>query len=124
MAVKIEEWGTFKDVGNGYSFKHEDKFYAVLETRVGAYRGNHIHPFDQYTILLSGKATYIKYEDPRIELPLTKGEPLVVRAGVPHVLNVAEDCLTFEWWDGDFVTENCTGLFDEIIKDRVGPKTS
>jgi hypothetical protein len=37
------------------------------------------------------------------------------------VLDVAEDCLTFEWWDGDFVAEDCSGYFEDIVKDRVGP---
>jgi len=32
-----------------------------------------------------------------------------------------EDIFTFEWWDGDFVAEECEGLFDDLTEDRVGP---
>lgn len=118
----MEEWGTFKGVGEGYGFNHEGRFYAILETRVGAYRGNHTHPHNQYTLLLSGRATYLKFEGGRREVPLTMGEVVEVKAGVPHILIVDEDALTFEWWDGDFIAEECTGLFEDLTRDRVGPE--
>ncbi|MGQ9679776.1 MAG: hypothetical protein ACUVV4_03290 [Candidatus Bathyarchaeia archaeon] len=118
--MKIEEWGGFEGVGDGYGFHNNGKFYAILETKRGAYRGNHVHPCNQHTILLEGKATYIKFEGGRVEIPLRKGERVTVNAGVPHILNVVEDCLTFEWWDGDFLAEDCSGYFEDITKDRIG----
>ena len=121
MEINIDKWGAFEKVGVGYAFHNYGKFYAILETKVGSYRGNHIHPFDQHTILLEGKGVYVKFEGERTEIPMVKGERVTVKAGVPHVLDVAEDCLTFEWWDGDFVAEDCSGYFEDIIKDRVGP---
>ncbi|MBS7630237.1 hypothetical protein KEJ47_01455 [Candidatus Bathyarchaeota archaeon] len=122
MGLKIEKWGAFEGVGDGYGFHNNGKFYAVLETKVGSYRGNHIHPYDQHTILLEGKASYIKFDGRRVYVPLCKGETVTVNAGVPHILNVEEDCLTFEWWDGEFLAEDCTGYFEDITRDRIGIK--
>ena len=121
MTINMEKWGAFERIGAGYGFFSVGKFYAILETKAGAYRGNHTHPYNQYTVLLAGKAAYVKFEGGRIEVPLVKGRTVMVKAGVPHVLDVAEDCLTFEWWDGEFVAEDCEGYFEDITKDRVGP---
>ena len=88
----------------------------------GAYRGNHVHPVDQYTLLLKGKASNIIYVDgERVEIPLKFGEVAVVKAGLPHILVPEEDIFTFEWWDGDFIADECEGIFDDLTRDRVGP---
>ena len=122
MVFELEEWGTFEGVGRGYGFKHRGRFYALLETKVGAYRGNHTHPHSQYTLLLSGRAKYLEFEGGRREVPLMRGKVAEVKAGAPHILVVEEDALTFEWWDGDFIAEDCTGLFEDVTRGRVGPK--
>ena len=122
MAFKIEKWACPKKVGKAYSFVHHGKFHGILETSVGAYRGNHVHPNDQYTLLLKGKGKNIFYVDgERHEEELEFGKVAKVEAGVPHILVPEEDIFTFEWWDGDFVAEECEGLFDDLTKDRVGP---
>lgn len=92
-----------------------------METKAGAYRGNHKHPYDQYTLLISGKGRYVRYDDKITEIPLVKGEILKVEAGVPHVLVPEEDCLTFEWWDGDFVDQECQPVFGKYVDKRIGP---
>lgn len=122
MSLVINEWGSFEKVGKGYGFKVGGKFYSVLETKVGAYRGDHTHPYNQYTLLLSGRGKYIKIENGLKEEPLVQGKVVMVKAGVPHVMFVEEDLLTFEWWDGDFIAENCKGLFDESIRGKIGPQ--
>jgi len=121
MAFELEEWGTFDGVGRGHGFKHGGRFYAILETRAGAYRGNHIHPHSQYTLLLSGRARYLEFDGERREAPLIRGRVVEVKAGVPHILVVEEDALTFEWWDGDFTAEDCAGIFEDITRGRIGP---
>ncbi|UCD45839.1 MAG: cupin domain-containing protein [Candidatus Bathyarchaeota archaeon] len=122
MVFDVEKWATTDAVGTAYSFVHHGKFHGVLETKVGAYRGNHVHPVDQYTLLLKGKAKNILHVDgERREVELEFGKVAVVEAGVPHILVPEEDIFTFEWWDGDFVAEECEGLFDDLTRDRVGP---
>ena len=63
MDFEIEEWSSTQKVGKAYGFKYQKKFHGILETKVGAYRGNHTHPVDQYTLLLRGKAKYFFFED-------------------------------------------------------------
>ena len=94
----------------------------MLETKVNSYRGNHIHPNRQYTLLLSGKADYVLIED-GVEkiIPLKQGEIAVVEAGVPHIMVVHEDITTFEWWDGDFIAEACGDEFTKYTEGCVGP---
>ena len=89
--LDIERWGGGEPtaVGEGYSWMYQGRFHSVLYTRAGLYRGNHIHPNDQHTLLLKGKGRYIFKED---------GE------NVDYHLD-EEDCLTIEWWEGDFVAE-------------------
>jgi hypothetical protein len=99
MGFEIDEWASPEAVGKAFRFKHHGKFHGILETRVGAYRGNHIHPHDQYTLLLKGRAKYVLFEGER-----------------------REDAFTFEWWDGDFIADDVTGIFDDLTRDRVGPK--
>lgn len=120
MVLDLEDWGQFKGVGDGYSFERDGKFYSLLETKKGAYRGNHIHPSDQHTLLLSGRARYIKLDNGLEEVPLEKGRIVTVKAGTPHILLPDIDCITFEWWDGDFVVEECQSIFDEHTKGRIG----
>jgi hypothetical protein len=121
--LKLEDWGTFEGIGKGYAFNREGRFYSILETRRGSYRGNHIHPFRQYTLLVSGKAKYVLLEDGEYrEVPLRVGEVATVEADVPHVMVVDEDITTFEWWDGDFVAELCGGEFEKYVKGQIGPE--
>ncbi|MCK4438524.1 cupin domain-containing protein [Candidatus Bathyarchaeota archaeon] len=121
MEFEIKEWASTEKVGNAYSFMHHGKFHGILETKVGAYRGNHVHPVNQYTLLLKGKAcNYIYVDGERVEEPLEFGEVAVVPAGVPHILVPEEDLFTFEWWDGDFIAEPCGGEFKEYTRGRVG----
>jgi hypothetical protein len=32
-----------------------------------------------------------------------------------------EDCLAFEWWDGDFVDNDCPSVFEAYVDSRIGP---
>ena len=32
-----------------------------------------------------------------------------------------EECVTFEWWDGDFTAQDCQAIFDVYTTDRIGP---
>ena len=122
MPCARDDWGTFEGIGKGYAFNREGRFYSLLETRRGSYRGNHIHPNRQYTLLVSGKAKYVLYEGGGYrEVPLRVGEVATVEAGVPHVM-VEEDITTFEWWDGDFVAELCSGEFKKYVKGKAGPE--
>jgi hypothetical protein len=119
----LEDWGTFKAVGRGYGFTQEEKFYSILETRKGSYRGNHVHPVRQYTLLLSGKASYIIYDSEKYtEIPLKVGEITTIEPKVPHIMVVEEDITTFEWWDGDFIAEPCSEVFKAFTKGKVGPE--
>lgn len=123
LGFEIKEWPANEDVGRAYGFVHHGKFHGILETKVGSYRGNHVHPHDQYTLLLKGRARYLLHEGgSRRKVDLIEGQVFIARAGVPHILVPEEDTLTFEWWDGDFIAEDVTGLFDDITRDRVGPK--
>jgi oxalate decarboxylase/phosphoglucose isomerase-like protein (cupin superfamily) len=123
MAFEIEEWPANEKVGKAYGFEHHGKFHGVLETKAGSYRGNHVHPNDQYTLLLKGRGRYILHEDEaRREVDLVEGEVFIAKAGIPHILVPEEDCFTFEWWDGDFIDDGVTGLFDDLVEGRVGPK--
>ena len=119
----MEDWGTFEGIGKGYAFTKEGKFYSVLETKKGSYRGNHIHPNKQYTILLSGKADYVLIEDGEEKtIPLLKGVTTSVDAGKSHIMVVHEDITTFEWWDGDFIAELCGDEFAKYTDGCVGPE--
>jgi hypothetical protein len=35
---------------------------------------------------------------------------------------VHEDIYTFEWWDGEFISELCTDEFKLYTKNRIGPE--
>ena len=123
MGLNLEDWGTFDGIGKGYAFTKEERFYSVLETKKGSYRGNHIHPNKQYTILLSGRADYVLVEDGvETTIPLVQGVTTSVDAGVPHIMVVHEDITTFEWWDGDFIAELCGGEFTKYAQDCIGPE--
>jgi hypothetical protein len=121
MGIELKEWGVFEGVGRGFGFKQDERFYSLLETKVGAYRGNHVHPFDQYTLLIAGRGKYLFMDSTMREMRLRQGEVFRVKAGVPHILVPEEDCVTFEWWDGDFVAKDCVAVFDEYTRSRVGP---
>jgi hypothetical protein len=119
--IETKEWGTFQPIGAGIGFHKDGRFYSILETKKGAYRGNHKHPYNQYTLLISGKGKYVKYDGEITETPLVRGEVFRVEAGVPHVMVPEEDCLAFEWWDGDFVDQECQPVFGEYVNTRIGP---
>ncbi|MFP3952332.1 MAG: hypothetical protein ACLFVP_09370 [Candidatus Bathyarchaeia archaeon] len=122
MKIKIEEWESLlEEVGEAYKFKLDGKFHAILETREGYYRGNHIHPNRQHTLLLSGTGRYIiQRERDLIEKHLVPGEFLSVDAGVPHILIPDTDLVTFEWWEGDFISEPCENIFNNYTENRLG----
>lgn len=106
--LDIKRWGGGEPtaVGEGYSWIYKGKYYSVLYTRAGMYRGNHVHPNDQHTLLLDGKGKYVFREgDKDVPHPLVIGEVLEVPAGTSHILLPEEDCLTIEWWDGIFEAE-------------------
>jgi quercetin dioxygenase-like cupin family protein len=119
--IDIKEWGTFIEVGAGKGFHKDGRFYSILETKKGAYRGNHKHPYNQYTLLISGKGKYVRYDGSITEIPLVRGEILKVEAGVPHIMVPEEECLAFEWWDGDFVDNECPPVFGAYVDSRIGP---
>nr|MBC8223302.1 cupin domain-containing protein [Candidatus Bathyarchaeota archaeon] len=77
-----------------------------LFTRGGMFRGNHIHPVDQHTLLLKGKGKYVsKVDGENAYHELSEGSVFHMPAGVPHIFLPEEDSLTVEWWEGDFVVE-------------------
>ena len=119
----MKEWGTRPKVGVGYGADVNGKWCTYLETLKGAYRGNHIHPVDQYTVLLGGSAMVVKQiERELIEFPLQENEVHVTPKGVPHILIALENSIFYEWWQGSYEAEDCPGVFDEYAKDRVGPR--
>jgi cupin superfamily acireductone dioxygenase involved in methionine salvage len=106
--LDIERWGGGEPtaVGEGYSWMYQGRFHSVLYTRAGMFRGNHIHPNDQHTLLLKGKGRYVFKEDgENVNYHLEEGKILDVPAKLPHIFLPEEDCLTVEWWEGDFVAE-------------------
>lgn len=106
MDFEMKKWGAIPNVGYGYGGFYKGKFYAILFTKAGAHRGNHIHPNKQSSILLSGKARYlVKQGDELVNIPMEVGKRVDVEAGVPHILLAEEDTLTLEWWDGEFKAE-------------------
>ena len=108
-------------MGAGLGFHRDGRFYTILETKKGSYRGNHTHPVNQYTLLISGRGRYVKKEGSLVEVPMCCGEVVRVEASVPHVMVPEEDCVTFEWWDGDFIAQDCQTIFDAYTVGRVGP---
>jgi len=114
LAFEMKEWAPTelsRKVGKAYGGFFGGKFFSFLLTYAGCYRGNHIHPNNQSTVLLSGKATYvIKRGDEIVKVPLEAGRRLDVEAGVPHILLADEETLTVEWWDGEFKEEKCKVL--------------
>ena len=103
FVLDLKGWtgGEPQAVGEGYNWTYKGNYYCILYTRAGMYRGNHTHPNDQYTLLLDGKGKYIfKVEGEEVPHHLKLGEVLKIPSGVPHILLTDEDCLTVEWWDG------------------------
>jgi oxalate decarboxylase/phosphoglucose isomerase-like protein (cupin superfamily) len=106
--LDVQRWGGGEPtaVGEGYSGMYKGKYYSLLYTRGGMFRGNHIHPNVQHTLLLDGKGKYVFKVDGREETyHLERGRILDVPAGVPHIFLPEDDCLTFEWWEGDFIAQ-------------------
>ncbi|MBD3171615.1 hypothetical protein GF326_04015 [Candidatus Bathyarchaeota archaeon] len=123
MEFNVEEWGSRPKVGKGYASDVNGKWCSFLETKKGAYRGDHIHPYDQYTVLLGGSAIVIKEIDGELEEHLLE-ENIVHKThkGLAHILVALEDTVLYEWWDGPYEGEPCLGVFDEYKKDRVDPR--
>lgn len=119
----ISDWASSPKVGNAYAADVEGRWCSILETKRGAYRGNHIHNVDQYTVLLSGKAIVVNQIDGElVEYSLHKDKIHITRAGIPHILIPIEDLIAYEWWDGPFEAEPCPGVFNEYTKNRFGPR--
>jgi len=103
--IDYERWtgGEMKYVGEAIGFTYNGKWYSLLYTKAGMYRGNHVHKVDQTSILLDGRARYVlKEKGKNVDHHLTKGQTIRVPAGVPHVLLPETDILTVEWWEGPF----------------------
>ncbi len=107
--LDFQRWGGGEPtaVGEGYSCTYKGNYYSVLFTRAGMFRGNHIHPHRQHTLLLDGRGKYVfRGEDGKETVHhLSVGKILDVEAGVPHIFLPERDCLTVEWWEGPFVAE-------------------
>ena len=98
MSFKLVDWASTPKVGNGYAADINGKWCSFLETKKGAYRGNHIHPYDQYTVLLGGSAMVVKEIDGKIiEYPLTENEVHLTPQGLAHILVPLEDAILYEW---------------------------
>ncbi|MBM3291803.1 hypothetical protein FJY84_03910 [Candidatus Bathyarchaeota archaeon] len=122
MSLELKDWGSFKDIGKGYGFNIEGKFHSLLETKKGSYRGNHSHPNEQYTIILSGKAKYLFSINGKIfEKELEKGKIFKMDAKIPHIMIPENDIITFEWWDGDFIADDIDSVFKDYTDSRIGP---
>ena len=97
MSFKLVDWASTPKVGNGYAADINGKWCSFLETKKGAYRGNHIHPYDQYTVLLGGSAMVVKEIDGKIiEYPLTENEVHLTPQGLAHILVPLEDAILYE----------------------------
>jgi len=106
--IDFERWtgGEMEYTGEAIGFTYNGKWYSLLYTRAGMYRGNHVHKVDQTSILLDGKARYVlKEKGKNVDHHLVKGQPIRVPAGVPHILLPETDILTVEWWEGPFDAE-------------------
>ncbi|MFW6108963.1 MAG: hypothetical protein ACOC6N_00790 [archaeon] len=123
MDFNVEEWGTRPKVGKGFGANVNGKWCSFLETKKGAYRGDHIHPYDQYTVLLGGSAIVVTEIDDKLKEHILKENTVhKTPRGVPHILIPLEDTVLYEWWDGPYEGEPCPGVFDEYKKNRVGPR--
>lgn len=123
MKFEIQEWGAFPGVGNSWAANVDGRWCSFLQILKGGYRGNHIHPHDQYSVLLAGEVMIVKEMDGElVEVMLEKDKVHLTKAGVPHITIALEDAVGYEWWNGPFEAEPCPGLFDEYSKDRIGPK--
>jgi hypothetical protein len=123
MDLDVIEWGTRPGVGKGYGADVYGKWCSLLETKGGAYRGDHTHPYNQYTVLLGGSARVVKLVDGElIEHPLQENMVHTTPRGVAHILVADEDAVLYEWWDGPYEAEQCPGVFGIYKEDRVGPR--
>ncbi len=123
FTLDIERWGGGEPtaVGEGHKFIYNGKFYSILFTRAGMFRGNHIHPVEQHTLLLRGNGKYVfKIDGENEDQYLEEGKILDVPAGIPHIFLPKDDCLTVEWWEGDFIAEEYDfPEFTEEINKRI-----
>jgi oxalate decarboxylase/phosphoglucose isomerase-like protein (cupin superfamily) len=99
FVLDIQRWGGVEPtaVKEGYSWVWEGSYCSVLYTRAGMFRGNHIHPYDQHTLLLKGKGRYVFREDGvNVDYNLEEGKILDVPTRTAHIFLPEEDCLTVE----------------------------
>ena len=116
MGLEFAVWGKSK-AGDGYGGQVGDRWCAIIETRKGFTRGNHVHEVDQFTVLLSGSLKVVTYVDGEYrETVLERDRVFVTRAGVPHITVALEDSVGYEWWDGASSMSPCEGTFDEYLK--------
>jgi len=109
FVLDFQRWGGGEPtaVGEGYSCTYKGMYYQVMFNRAGMFRGNHIHPHRQHTLLMEGRGKYVFREKDGTESVhrLSVGSILDVEAGIPHIFLPESDCLTVEWWEGPFVAE-------------------
>jgi mannose-6-phosphate isomerase-like protein (cupin superfamily) len=115
----VEDVNAPNAIGEAYACMYNGRFFSLLLTRGGMYRGDHVHPNKQHTLLLEGKGKYVLKNQDGSETvhELKVGEVLEVDAGTPHVLLPETDCLTFEWWEGPFIPQPY-GFTEHMVKVR------
>jgi hypothetical protein len=85
-------------VGYSVAADVDSRWCSFLQTKKGAYRGNHIHPVDQLTVLLAGKAIIVKQINGKLEEHSLEIDKLhVTKSGIPHILIALEDSVAYEW---------------------------
>ncbi len=113
---EFKEWGTAK-AGSGYGGQVGDRWCAIIECKRGMNRGNHVHSFDQFTVLLKGREIVVMEVDGElVEVELKLDTVHRTPAGVNHLTVALDDSVAYEWWDGPSSMETCPGVFDEYLK--------
>ena len=85
--IEIKEGGTFAPVGAGQGFHKNGRFYSILEKKRGGLQGQLqalLKP--EYTLLISGKGKYVRYDGGSItETSLARGSVVI------HLSEVTDD---------------------------------
>ena len=116
MGLEFREWGTSRQAGKGYGGQVGGRWCSVMETRKCAYRGDHVHKVNQFTVLLDGALMIVKQVDGGlVEQRLDRDRIYMTKADVPHVTVALENSVSYEWWDGPSSMERCPGVFDEYL---------
>jgi hypothetical protein len=114
---EFNEWGTAK-AGIGYGGDINGRWCSIMETKKGHYRGNHTHPNDQYTLLLTGKIKIVKLIEGEFKETLLKQDKAYKsEAGIPHITIALEDSVSFEWWDGLSSMQACPEAFTKYVEE-------